>query len=107
MEDRSGGKTDAKKQHKDWEKANMTTDEKDAQALLTHIQDSFLNPFSLETVPNGLVNISTGKQAPPEIEKQLLSALEVGEEKLKKNYSMCGWRRVNPLPLTSQFRALT
>lgn len=57
-------------------------DEEDALKMLNYVKSHMTDPFSLEKYSPSLINISTGRIAPPDVAESLLSAIEVGTEQM-------------------------
>ena len=64
--------------HADLQSTRTKKDEADVKALVEIMENSWINPYSGEA--EDLVCISTGKVAPPDVQKDLLNATKVGEQ---------------------------
>ncbi len=75
--------------HKQNLPSTMKRDEEHVNALVSEIKDKMINPFDVESHPDGtLVNISTGLHATPEVQSSLLNVVKNGRiasEKFVKN----------------------
>ena len=77
----SEGETD---HHPDFGSSRNARDHSDVLKVLDGCLNQFENPFDLESVPTGLVNITTGKVAPKKIEASLTQIPNKGKTILEK-----------------------
>ena len=77
----SEGETD---HHPEFGSSRNARDHSDVLKVLDGCLNQFENPFDLESVPTGLVNITTGKVAPKEIEASLTQIPDKGKTILEK-----------------------
>ena len=77
----SEGETDY---HPDFGSSRNARDHSDVLKVLDGCLNQFENPFDLESVPTGLVNITTGKVAPKETEASLTQIPDKGKTILEK-----------------------
>ena len=64
--------------HADLQGPRIKKDEADVQAFIDLMENSWINPLSPDEMD--LVSFSTGTMAPPDVTRDLLRAVEVGEE---------------------------
>ena len=72
------GQGSSKLPHPDLQGPRIRTDEAYVKSLIDLMENNWLNPLSPDE--SDLVSMSTGTMAPPAVVKDLLGALEVGEE---------------------------
>ena len=72
------GQGSSKLSHPDLQGPRLRKDEADVKSLIDLMENNWLNPLSPDE--SDLVSLSTGTVAPPAVVKDLLRALEVGEE---------------------------
>ena len=77
----SEGETD---HHPDFGSSRNARDHRDVLKVLDECLNQFENPFDLESVPTSLVNITTCKAAPKEIEASLTQIPDKGKTLLEK-----------------------
>ena len=77
----SEGETD---HHPDFGLSRNARDHSDVLKVLDGCLNQFENPFDLESVPTGLINITTGKVAPKEVEASLTQIPDKGKTILEK-----------------------
>ena len=72
-------KQTAAKNHAEHSKTRMAMDEQDVINIVEYVAES-QNPFDLDTVPDELVNITTGQVASLEVPIRLVDFLEVAQK---------------------------
>ena len=72
------GQGRSKLSHSDLQGPRIRKNEADVKSLIDMMENNWLNPLSPDE--SDLVSLSTGAMAPPAVAKDLLRALEVGEE---------------------------
>lgn len=68
-------------QHKDLQPTRIARDESDVKSIISVLQNTWLNPFNPDL--QDLVCLSTGKDATPDVEHDLLQAKDIGEKAYK------------------------
>ena len=82
MEIRSGQKSSTSKLHEQSMPSMLTKDEQHTQKIVTYIRENMVDPFSVDSHAELLMNIGTGLVATPEISSALISAIDKGNKML-------------------------
>ena len=82
MEIRSGQKSSTSKPHEQSMPSMLTKDEQHTQKIVTYIREKMVDPFSVDSHAELLMNIGTGLVATPEISSALMSAVDKGNNML-------------------------
>ena len=82
MEIRSGQKSSTSKPHEQSMPSMLTKDEQHTQKIVTYIRENMVDPFSVDSHAELLMNIGTGLVATPEISSALISAIDKGNKML-------------------------
>ncbi|CAC5364654.1 unnamed protein product [Mytilus coruscus] len=84
MKMRSGLVTADDNTHDESRPPSMKRDEQQVIDLISHLQETMVNPFDIQHHPSELVNISTGLKASKEVQESLLNAIDTCTAMIKK-----------------------